>query len=303
MPRVLIVDDDKAQLLLIQDALSGENLEIVAAKDARETFEAIYRQIPDLIILDIGLPGQDGFDILRSIRVEPRYDAVPIVIYSGRHDIDTKTQALDLGAVEYLEKPLRPKELAAHARAILRFKLKQDQIFEEYKRLSELSLTDPLTGAYNRRALDTFLKSRLSESSRHGIPVSCAMFDIDHFKNVNDSHGHHVGDIVLKDISELVRGLCRQEDALIRYGGEEYLVILFHTPRDGAEIFGERVRERVAEHNFRSGDLEIDITISGGIASQPEDDLPADPEAMIKLADQRLYTAKRNGRDQVISTG
>ena len=303
MPRVLIVDDDKAQLLLMQEALGGENLEIVVAKNASETFEAIYRQMPDLIILDIGLPGEDGFDILRSIRVEPRYDAIPVVIYSANHDMDSKTQALDLGAVEYLEKPLHARELAAHVRALLRFKLKQDQIYEEYKRLSELSLTDPLTGAYNRRALDTFLKSRLSESSRHGIPVSCVMFDIDHFKDVNDSHGHHVGDIVLKDISDLVRGLCRQEDALIRYGGEEYLVILFHTPRDGAEIFGERVRECVATHDFKSGDLEIEITISGGIASQPEDDLPADPEAMIKLADQRLYTAKRNGRDQVISSG
>ncbi len=302
MPRVLIVDDDNAQLLLLQEALSSENLEIILASDARKTFEAIYRQIPDLIILDIGLSGEDGFDILRSIRVEPSYDTVPVVIYSASHDIDSKTQALDLGAVEFLEKPLHTRELAAHVRAVLRFKLKQDQIFEEYKRLSELSLTDPLTGAYNRRALDTFLKSRLSESSRHGIPVSCIMFDIDHFKNVNDSHGHHVGDIVLKDISELVRGLCRQEDALIRYGGEEYLVILFHTPREGAEIFGERVRECVAEHDFKSGDLEIKITISGGIASQPEDDLPVDPEAMIKLADQRLYTAKRNGRDQVVSS-
>ena len=282
MPRVLIVDDDNAQLLLLQEALSSENLEIILASDARKTFEAIYRQIPDLIILDIGLSGEDGFDILRSIRVEPSYDTVPVVIYSASHDIDSKTQALDLGAVEFLEKPLHTRELAAHVRAVLRFKLKQDQIFEEYKRLSELSLTDPLTGAYNRRALDTFLKSRLSESSRHGIPVSCI--------------------IVLKDISELVRGLCRQEDALIRYGGEEYLVILFHTPREGAEIFGERVRECVAEHDFKSGDLEIKITISGGIASQPEDDLPVDPEAMIKLADQRLYTAKRNGRDQVVSS-
>lgn len=302
MPRVLIVDDDKAQLHLIQETLGGENLEIVVAQNAKDTFEAIYRQIPDLIILDIGLAGEDGFDILRSIRVEPQYDAVPVVIYSASHDIESKTQALDLGAVEYLEKPLHAKELAAHVRAILRFKLKQDQSIEEYKRLSELSLTDPLTGAYNRRALDTFLKARLSESTRHDIPVSCVMFDIDHFKNVNDSHGHHVGDVVLKDISDLVRGLCRQEDALIRYGGEEYLVILFHTPRDGAEIFGERVRESVAEHEFRSGDILMKITISGGIASKPEDDLPAEPEAMIRLADRRLYAAKRNGRDQVVSS-
>ena len=301
MPKVLIVVDDRAQFLLIQNFLDGEKLELVAAKDARETFEAIYQQMPDLIIVDIDLQGEDGFDILRSIRVEPRYDAIPIVVYSSQNDTDTKTRALDLGALEYLKKPLTSKELAAQVRAILRFKLKQDQIFEEYKRLSELSLTDPLTGAYNRRALDTFLKSRLSESSRHGIPVSCVMFDIDHFKDVNDTHGHQVGDVVIKDISDLVRSLCRQEDALIRYGGEEYLVILFHTPRDGAVIFGERVRESVSEHAFHSGELKI--TISGGIASLPEDEIPSDPEAMINLADQRLYTAKRKGRDQIVSSG
>jgi diguanylate cyclase (GGDEF)-like protein len=301
MPKVLIVVDDRAQFLLIQNFLDGEKLELVAAKDARETFEAIYQQMPDLIIVDIDLQGEDGFDILRSIRVESRYDAIPIVVYSSQNDTDTKTRALDLGALEYLKKPLTSKELAAHVRAILRFKLKQDQIFEEYKRLSELSLTDPLTGAYNRRALDTFLKSRLSESSRHGIPVSCVMFDIDHFKDVNDTHGHQVGDVVIKDISDLVRSLCRQEDALIRYGGEEYLVILFHTPRDGAVIFGERVRESVSEHAFHSGELKI--TISGGIASLPEDEIPSDPEAMINLADQRLYTAKRKGRDQIVSSG
>ena len=301
MPRLLIVDNDKTQLRMMQDGLASENMEVVCARNARETFEAIYRLIPNLIILDVGLPDVDGFDILRSIRVEPRYDAVPVIIFSADHNSESKIKALDLGAIEYLEKPLDIKEISAHIRAILRFNLKQDKTFAEYKRLSELSLIDPLTGAYNRRALDTFLKSRLSESSRHGIPVSCAMFDIDHFKNVNDSHGHHVGDVVLKDISDLLKGLCRQEDALIRYGGEEYLVILFHTPRDGAKIFGERVRESVTERKFTFGEREIAITVSGGIASRPEDKLTDDPEAMIKLADQRLYLAKRNGRNQVIS--
>jgi diguanylate cyclase (GGDEF)-like protein len=245
-----MVDDDKTQLRLVQDGLAREIMEVVFARDARETFEALYRQIPNLIILDLGLPDVDGFEILRSIRVEPRYDAVPVIIFSADHDSESKIKAMDLGAVKYLEKPLHIKEILAHIRAILRFKLKQNKTFEEYKRLSEMTLINPLTGAYNRRALDTFLKSRLSESSRHGIPVSCVIFDIDHFKDANDSHGHHVGDVFLKDISNLLTGLCRQEDALIRYGGEEYLVILFHTPQDSAEIFGER--ERVCSRTQRS---------------------------------------------------
>ena len=106
MPKVLIVVDDRAQFLLIQNFLDSEKLELVAAKDARETFEAIYQQMPDLIIVDIDLQGEDGFDILRSIRVEPRYDEIPIVVYSSQNDTDTKTRALDLGAHEYLKKPI-----------------------------------------------------------------------------------------------------------------------------------------------------------------------------------------------------
>ena len=300
MPRVLIVDDDEEQLLLIQETLGSENLEIVVAQNAKDTFEAIYRQIPDLIILDIGLTGEDGFDILRSIRVEPQYDAVPIVIYSASHDIESKTKALDLGAVEYLEKPLHTKELAAHVRAILRFKLKQDQSIEEYKRLSELSLTDPLTGAYNRRALDTFLKARLSESTRHGIPcrASCSTSIISRTSTTR---------MAIKSAMSCSR---TYRTWFAAFAGrrtrlsdmEVKSIILFHTPRDDAEIFGERVRESVAEHEFRSGDLLMRITISGGIASKPEDDLPGEPEAMIRLADRRLYTAKRNGRDQVVSS-
>ncbi|MCH8135827.1 MAG: GGDEF domain-containing protein [Proteobacteria bacterium] len=160
---------------------------------------------------------------------------------------------------------------------------------------------DALTSIYNRGAFDTTVSRCLNMFFVLNQPISLIMIDVDNFKNINDSHGHHVGDVVLKDISDLVRGLCRQEDALIRYGGEEYLVILFHTPREGAEIFSERVRECVAEHKFRSGDLLMKVTISGGIASKPEDDLPAEPEAMIRLADQRLYIAKRRGRNQIVS--
>ncbi len=298
MPSLLIVDDDTAQLTLLKTALRGENLDIETATNGQDAFELLSRRIPDLILLDIALPDEHGFDVLRSIRVEPRYDAVPVVFISATDEVDTRVRGLDLGAVEFLVKPFHPKELAARVRALVRQKLKLDQIFEEYKRLSELSLTDPLTGAYNRRALDPFLKARLAESSRHDIPVSCLMFDIDHFKDVND--GHDAGDLVLKEVTHLVRVLCRQEDAVIRYGGEEFLIMLLHTSREGAAIFGERLRENVESHEFRVDGGSVKITISAGISSHPEDVDAADPERMIKRADDRLYEAKRAGRNNVV---
>lgn len=300
MPSVLIVDDDPDQLVSLKGALRGENLEIDTATSGQETFEVLSKRIPDLVLLDLALPDEHGFDVLRSIRVEPHYDAIPVVFISATDDIDTRVKGLDLGAVEFLVKPLHPTELAARVRALVRQKLKLDQLFEEYKRLSELSLTDPLTGAYNRRALDTFLKARLAESSRHDIPVSCLMFDIDHFKNVNDSHGHDGGDRVLKEVTHLVRVLCRQEDAVIRYGGEEFLIMLLHTSREGAAIFGERLRENVESHDFRVDGGTVKITISAGISSHPEDLDAADPEQMIKRADNRLYQAKHDGRNKVV---
>ncbi len=223
------------------------------------------------------------------------------MVLSADDETETKVRGLDLGAAEFLVKPVHPKELAARVRALLRLKLKQDQIYAEYKRLSELSLTDPLTGAYNRRALDTFLKARLSESARHQVPVSCVMFDLDHFKEVNDTHGHDTGDVVLREISELIRALFRQEDALIRYGGEEFLVILLHTSKDGAKVFSERLRRKVAEHIFKPDSAKIRITLSGGVAAHPDDPETGRPEQMIKLADERLYRAKSAGRNCVIA--
>ncbi|MDP6041473.1 MAG: diguanylate cyclase, partial [Candidatus Latescibacteria bacterium] len=142
-------------------------------------------------------------------------------------------------------KPIHPQELAARIRALIRQKKRHDELLSEYKRLSELSLTDPLTGAYNRRALASIMRARISEAHRHEVPFSCIMFDLDHFKEVNDTHGHDTGDLVLKEVA-----VYRQEDAIIRYGGEEFLAVLQHTSREGARTFSERLRAEVASRVF-----------------------------------------------------
>lgn len=237
--------------------------------------------------------------MLRSIRVDPRCNAVPVVFISATDEVDVQIKGLDLGAVKFLVKPINTVELCARARAFLRQKLKLGQIFEEYKRLSELSLTDPPTGAYKPASLDTFLKSRMVEPSRHEIPFSCLMFDIDHFKDANDSHGHDAGDRVL--VESLVRLLCRQEDAVIRYGGEECLIMLHHTPKEGAATFGERLQQHVEDYDFNANG--IDIKISAGISSHPEDVDAADPERMFKLADDHLYAVKNGGLNRVVDHG
>ena len=303
MNRILIIDDDPVQRTFVCQALENEPYEIVAREDAGDLFTVLGETAPDLILLDLNLPNASGYDVLKAIRQEPRFETIPIVLFSVEGSTQAKIKGLDLGAVDYIVKPVPAAELAARIRAHLRQKKRQDELLTEYKRLSELSLTDPLTGAYNRRAMNAFLRSRIAEAARYPMSFSCVMFDLDHFKQINDTHGHITGDLVLKEIAALTIALFRQEDALIRYGGEEFLAILQHTAREGARTFAERLRSEVVSRVFNEDQYPLHITLSAGVVSHPDDGQFTRPEDMITLADQRLYAAKNAGRNRVVFEG
>ena len=301
MHRVLVVDDDPNILTFVASALEEESYEVDTASNGESAIARLLEALPDILILDVMLPGTDGFEVLETIRKDRNYDPLTVILLSADDALDAKVKGLDLGAVEYLVKPIHPTELAARVRALLRLKKQQDHFYEEYTRLSELALTDPLTGAYNRRALDKLLKARLAESSRYGMPVSIILFDIDFFKLINDNHGHLTGDHVLREVTTLTLLHCREEDALIRYGGEEFLVIIFHTDKEGAHVFAERLRTQVDSYIFNQEKKSLRLTLSAGTASYPEDKGIMSVESMINLADTRLYEAKRAGRNQTVS--
>ena len=300
MPTILVVDDDQAHLTFARNALRDDAYSVETVPDAETALEFLAARPADLLILDLNLPGKDGYEVLEAQQRHDEQQFVLIVLLSATDNLEAKVRGLDMGAVDYLVKPIHPEELAARVRTLLRVKQRRDHIYSEYTRLSQLSLTDPLTDAYNRRALDRLLQARLAESIRHGFPISCLMFDIDHFKRVNDTHGHQVGDIVLREIAGLAQDQCRQEDALVRYGGEEFLVILVHAEKKGACVFGERFRERVASHIFAEEAQPVRITISAGVATHPTDDGVNDVESMIGAADRRLYAAKNAGRNRIM---
>ena len=303
MYRVLIVDDDSELRTFARNALREEDFEVDTASNAAEAYELLSEHRHAVMVLDLNLPKTDGYEVLRTVREERRYELMSIMATSVLDDLETKVRALDEGAVNFIPKPIHPNELAARVRAHIRLRQRQDSVIEELQELSELTLTDPLTGAYNRRALESLLGARMSEFSRYQIPVSCVMFDIDHFKDVNDTHGHATGDLVLLEIANLTLTQIRQEDALIRYGGEEFLVILFHTTRIGAANFAERLRHLTEEHIFVEENQKLRITLSAGTSTHPEDGGATDVNSMIALADQRLYEAKRGGRNLVVSEG
>ena len=183
---------------------------------------------------------------------------------------------------------------------IFKFLSGSDMEAQYHETIYKMTIVDGLTGVNNKRFLMETLEREIPRARRHQRPLALVMFDIDHFKDVNDSHGHDAGDRVLKEVTHLMRVLCRQEDAVVRYGGEEFLILLLHTSREGAAIFGERLRENVEEHEFRVDGGTVKITISAGISSHPEDLDDAEPEQMIKRADNRLYQAKNDGRNRVV---
>ena len=171
------------------------------------------------------------------------------------------------------------------------------RIKESHGQLRAQAVVDKLTGIYNRRYLDEQLGVRFAEAQRYSAPFSIGLIDIDHFKKVNDTHGHQVGDQVLAETAALIRRQMRKEDLLARYGGEEFAIMLPHTDRLGAAILAERVREAVEEHSFVVSCTTI--AISMGLASFPLDSVENDFE-LLKLTDKRLYEAKNSGRNQTV---
>ena len=288
MARVVIVDDDEGIRVSVKAALQMEGFEVIGAGDGASGLEEVRASAPDLVILDLGLPDMEGFDFLRTLQEERLGADLPVILFSARDDISAKVKSLDLGAVEYLVKPVHPRELVARVRAFLRLKKTQEDLRRQYLQAVDLSLVDDLTRVYNRRYMERALRAKVALSLRHGYTFSCAMFDVDHFKQINDTHGHAFGDFVLRAVAGLAANLVRKEDAVIRYGGDEFVVLLAQAGRYGARQFAERMLKRVREHRFDDGTHHADITINIGLAAFPEDAGADSSEEFLRETDGRI---------------
>ena len=294
-PRILVVDDQATNRELLEAILEEEGFRPALAGNGREALSLAASDPPDAILLDVAMPGMDGFDVCRHLQQNLDTALTPIIFVTARAD-DTESvcHGLALGAHDYITKPFDPGELVARVRAALRLKAQND-------RLRRLTLTDPLTGLGNRRAISGHIKSRLSRWRRRQEPFALLMGDIDHFKRINDTHGHEAGDRVLKSLSDLFLDVARAEDAVGRIGGEEFVILLDHAHRATAIQAAERLRERVARLRIPwNAGTQIAITLSIGVISS--DDLaPAVRErGILRCADDALYRAKEGGRDRVI---
>jgi two-component system, cell cycle response regulator len=305
--RILVVDDDPDIRRLLVRLLANGGYDVRAAADSDEALSAVQDPVPDLVLLDVSMPGRDGVEICREIQHLGLGSRTPPVIFlsalgTTRHRVD----GLEAGGTDYIVKPFEPDEVRARVRAALRAKALRDA-------LAIQALTDPLTGLVNRRQLDSRLADLFALARRHGRSLACLMVDVDHFKRVNDTYGHSAGDAVLREVANRLRAQCRGVDVVARYGGEEFTVLLPETDGPGALVAAERIRaaieaEPVLAWRSVKGPLQpgmpateavtIPLTASLGVAAL----VPAmdRPEALYAAADAALYRAKESGRNRVL---
>lgn len=291
--KLLIIDDNPDALVVAKTRLARESLDILCADGGIHGLEMARREKPDLILLDLDMPDMCGFDVCRALKADEELCMTPVLFLSGSTTAEDKVKGLDLGAVDYVTKPFDAFELCARVRAALRTKHLQDLLIEH-------ASIDPLTGLPNRRALFERLHREWARMERHGGDLAFIMIDIDHFKRVNDSFGHHIGDKLLQEVARTIREQCRELDLPARYGGEEFAVIVPHVDATGAARLAERCREEVEKVHVMVRNEAVSATASFGVAEATG--LPSS-DALVKRADEALYLAKNAGRNRVEALG
>jgi len=304
--RILVVDDHPDNVELLRARLESRGYDVTGASGGEEALQLVKENPPDLILLDVMMPKVGGMEVVRRLKADKSLPFIPVIMQTALDSTENKVEGLDAGADDYITKPINFPELDARVKSLLRIKkLQQDlsdrerELEEMNERLLRISQTDGLTGIANRRSLEEKLDEMWAHSQRMHEPLSVIMCDIDKFKSVNDTYGHQVGDLVLKEFAALLRDTAREIDRVGRFGGEEFLLLLPGTPLDSAVTFGERLRVIAKEHTFSFEGGTLTRTMSCGVAAWPHPQI-RDQDTLLKAADQALYVAKESGRDKVV---
>jgi len=307
--RILVVDDNRGNLRAIRAQLEPQGFRVYEAADGQEAIARVRDEAPDLILLDLIMPKLNGIEVCRILKAQERFRMIPVILLTARDRVESKVEGLEFGADDYLTKPIDPLELLARVKSMLRIKSLGDELraanrklTEMNRRLQELSITDPLTNLHNRLFCEKRLAYEFERADRYRSHLSCAMADIDHFKQINDTHGHAAGDQVLRELGAIFEEQVRRIDLAARFGGEEFLFVLPETDRDEALHVAERIREAVDRHVFQWEDLALPVTVSVGAATFPHVEIDSE-KTLVKSADLALYRAKRNGRNRVEQFG
>lgn len=297
---ILIVDDVEDNIEILGDLLTFDGYNVQTARSGESALKRVQESRPDLILLDILMPGIDGYEVCKRLKADPSTNDIPVVFVSSMVDIESKVKGFKSGGVDYINKPFQHAEILVRVNThITMLRLRKDLEMRNAE-LERLANTDYLTNLYNRRRFFITAEKIYTEAVRTGYPISITLLDLDYFKQVNDTHGHMIGDQVLIHVAHLIRDHCRENDMAARYGGEEFAIL--HPNIDGQATFQvvDRIRENVEDTPYVNEANEIGLTLSAGIVdSRVSQDYPR-VDDLLSLADKALYRAKDGGRNQVV---
>ncbi|MEA2669250.1 MAG: two-component system, cell cycle response regulator [Chloroflexota bacterium] len=283
---------------VVRAGLEEENYQIVEAVDGIQALQQCrHHPPPDVVLLDIEMPGLDGYEVLAELKAAPDLRHIPVVFLTNRTGMQDVLAGLRGGAHDYLKKPFEPAELVARVRSAIRIKQLQDELRQRNADLERMTRTDVLTGLCNRRHLEEVLAGTLSAAVRRQEPMAVLLLDIDHFKHVNDTFGHPVGDLVLMEFARRLSAEVRAGEVAGRWGGEEFLVILPRADLVEAVTVAERIRIAIAATPMAGAEHDITVTVSVGCGIGPCDSA----EELLRIADERLYEAKLAGRNRTVA--
>jgi len=297
--KILIADDDELSLMLMETTLKRIGYDVVAAVNGRDAMDRLLEiDGPRLALLDWMMPEMDGPVVCQNIRALSHRPYIYVTLLTSKDSKADLVEGLDAGADDYLTKPCDPEELKARLRTGQRIPQLEDQLVTAREEMRFKATHDPLTTLWNRGKI---LES-LDQTLQIGHPSAVLLCDVDYFKGINDTHGHLAGDAVLREIAHRLRRAVRQDDAIGRYGGEEFLVLLTGCDERSLLERAEQLRAKVADTGFNIEGDSISVTVSIGAIFASGDEPRQSSEAILRRADEALYLAKQNGRNRVVTT-
>jgi len=289
--RILVIEDHPDQRDLLAIVLQREGYQVVTAANGVEALEKLAQEEVHIALSDIMMPRMDGFELIKAIRSDPTLKHIYLILITARIQEGDRVRGLDLGADDYITKPFSFSELLARVRV-------GSRVVQYQKHLEHQTQIDSLTGLFNRRAFEKKITEEFERSKRYGHPLSLLILDIDNFKAINDTHGHHGGDAALVKISGTLRSKTRQSDFPSRYGGEEFVLILTETDQESALQVAKKIHEDIRSSTFGTAAHQFSLTVSIGLSSTSTNEY-SDWQRMLEDADRALYKAKNQGKDRV----
>jgi len=290
LPCLLVVDDQAVNIQALYRIFAPDHRVLMATSGAK-ALALCAQDPPDLVLLDVVMPDMDGHEVCARLKADETTRNIPVIFVTSHTNAEEETRGLELGAIDFIAKPVNPAVVRARVKTHLTLKAQGDL-------LRQMVFIDGLTGVANRRCFDDRLKTEWRRAARDGAPLALLMLDVDHFKRFNDRYGHQVGDECLRRVACTIKsGLLRPGDLVARYGGEEFACILPGTDFEGALAVGAGIEHIVRGLQIEHADSDVSgtVTVSIGVsASLPERD--TDPSRLLALADAQLYRAKHSGR-------